>query len=100
MRRREFITIVGGAATWPLAARAQRQERMRRIALLMNYAEGDTSALSDLLAFRQVLGELGWMEGQNIQFEYRWAASDADRMRSYARELVGLAPDVIVANTL
>jgi putative ABC transport system substrate-binding protein len=84
----------------PLPARAQRQERMRRIALLMNYAEGDTSALSDLLAFRQVLGELGWTEGQNIQFEYRWAAADADRMRSYARELVRLAPDVIVANTL
>jgi putative ABC transport system substrate-binding protein len=84
----------------PLPARAQRQERMRRIALLMNYAEGDTSALSDLLAFRQVLGELGWTEGHNIQFEYRWAAADADRMRSYARELVRLAPDVIVANTL
>jgi putative tryptophan/tyrosine transport system substrate-binding protein len=99
--RREFILLLSGAAmALPLPARAQRQERVRRIALLMNYAEGDTSALSDLLAFRQVLGELGWTEGHNIQFEYRWAAADADRMRSYARELGRLAPDVIVANTL
>jgi putative tryptophan/tyrosine transport system substrate-binding protein len=100
MNRRSLITLLGGAAAWPFAARAQRQERMRRIGLLMNYAEGVSSALSDLLAFRQVLRELGWTEGQNIQFEYRWAAADADRMRSYARELVRLAPDVIVANTL
>jgi putative ABC transport system substrate-binding protein len=101
MRRREFITLLGGAAVaWPLVVRAQQTERVRRVAILMNYAEGDTSARSDLLAFRQVLGELGWTKGRNVQFDYRWAAADADRMRSYAVELVSLTPDAIVANTL
>jgi putative ABC transport system substrate-binding protein len=99
--RREFIAALSGAAAaWPLAARAQQPERMRRIALLMNYAEGDTSAQADLLAFRQGLRELGWTEGRNVQFDYRWAAADADRTRSYAVELVSLTPDAIVANTL
>jgi len=99
--RRKFISVLGGATVaWPLVARAQQPERMRRIAILMNYAEGDTSAQSDLLAFRQTLRELGWTEGRNVQFDYRWAAADADRMRSYAVELVSLTPDAIIANTL
>jgi putative ABC transport system substrate-binding protein len=99
--RRQFLSALGGAAlAWPLAARAQQPERMRRIAILMNYAEGDTTAQSDLSAFRQVLRELGWTDGRNVQFDYRWAAADADHMRSYAVELVSLTPDAIVANTL
>ena len=101
MRRREFIVAVGGTTLiWPIAARAQQSERMRRVALLMNFAEGDPLAQADLLAFRQVLRELGWTEGRNVQFDYRWAAADADRTKNYAVELVNLTPDAIVANTL
>jgi len=101
MRRREFIVAVGGTTLiWPIAARAQQSERMRRVAVLMNFAEGDPLAQANLLAFRQVLRELGWTEGRNIQFDYRWAAADADRTKNYAVELVNLTPDAIVANTL
>jgi putative ABC transport system substrate-binding protein len=98
--RREFISALGAATAWPLAVHAQQPERMRRVAILMNFAEGDANAQSDLLAFRQVLRELGWTEGRNVQFDYRWAEANPDRIRSYAVELVSLTPDVIVANTL
>ena len=101
IRRREFIALLGGAAAaWPIAVRAQQPDRARRVAVLMNYAEGDPTAQSDLVAFRQVLHEHGWIEGRNVKFDYRWAASDAGRLNGYAVELASLTPDAIVANTL
>jgi len=99
MRRREFITLLGGAATaWPLAARAQQGERVRRVAVLMPFTADDPEAQPRLLAFAQGLQELGWTVGRNLRIDTRWAASDADRARKYAAELVALAPDIIVAN--
>jgi putative ABC transport system substrate-binding protein len=99
MRRREFITLLGGVtAAWPLAARAQQGERMRRIGSLMGQAADDPVAQIRNAAFLQGLQELGWTVGRNTQIEYRWAAGDANRMRRYAAELVALAPDVILAS--
>ena len=96
MRRREFITLLGGAATWPLAARAQQPERMRRISVLMAFDERDARAKGWLSRFTQGLSELGWTEGRNLQMEVRWADS-VDRMRMFAKELVELRPDVILS---
>jgi putative tryptophan/tyrosine transport system substrate-binding protein len=85
VKRREFITLLGGgAATWPLAARAQQQDLMRRIGVLMTLADTDSEGQLRVSAFRQELQKLGWIEGRNIQFEYRWAAGDAQRLRAYA----------------
>jgi ABC-type uncharacterized transport system substrate-binding protein len=99
MRRREFITLLGGAAVaWPLAARAQQPEQMRRIGVLMNRPTDDPEDRAYLAAFRQALQQLGWSEGRNVQLiDYRWASGDADRVRKYAAELVAFAPDVILA---
>ena len=98
MRRREFITLFGGAAVaWPLAARAQQPDRMQRIGVLMAYAEDNPDGKPRLAAFAQGLQELGWTDGRNIRIEYRWSAGDAERTRKYAAELVALAPDVILA---
>jgi putative ABC transport system substrate-binding protein len=100
MQRREFITLLGGAAgVWPLAARAQQQERLRRIGVLMNLSESEAAAQGSVAAFRQRLHELGWMEGQNAQIETRWAAGEAELYHGLAAELVALAPDVILAAT-
>jgi putative ABC transport system substrate-binding protein len=99
MRRREFITLIGGAAAWPLAARAQQPDRMRLIGVLMGYAESDRIAQSWLAAFRGALTKLGWTEGSNLRIEVRWSAGDADRMRTSAKELVGLRPDAIFGVT-
>jgi ABC-type uncharacterized transport system substrate-binding protein len=100
MRRREFITLLGGAAAaWPLAARAQQLDRMRRLGVLMGFAEGDHEAQARIAGFKQALEGLGWTNGRNIEFNYRWTLGDADRMRVYARELVQLAPDVILSAT-
>jgi putative ABC transport system substrate-binding protein len=100
MKRREFIGLVGGAATaWPLAARAQQTERMRRIGVLMGYAESDPAARTFVEAFVRGLQELGWTDGRNVSIEYRWARGDIDRIRNFAKELVGTNPDVILANT-
>src|SRR5262249_55590279 len=96
-KRREFITLLGGAASWPLAARAQQRERMRRIGFLMNLAADDPVAQARNAAFLQALQELGWTAGRNLQIEYRWGGEIADRNREYAAELVALAPNVIVA---
>jgi putative ABC transport system substrate-binding protein len=97
MRRREFITLLGGAALgWPLAARAQQPERMRRIGILMAQAADDPDGQARVAAFLQALRELGWIEGRNIRFDYRWGGGDVDR-RKDAAELVALAPDVILA---
>jgi putative ABC transport system substrate-binding protein len=99
MKRREFITLFGGAAAaWPLAAHAQQTERMRRIGVLMNVAADDPEAQARNVAFLQGLHELGWTDGRDVRIDYRWAAGDADRLRRYAAELVALAPDVVLAS--
>jgi len=98
-KRREFITLLGGAAaTWPLAARAQQRERLRRIGVLMNITADDPEAQSRMTAFVQEMGQLGWTDGRNIRIDTRWAAGDADRFHRYAEELLALAPDVILAS--
>jgi putative tryptophan/tyrosine transport system substrate-binding protein len=100
MRRREFIILLGGAVSaWPLVTRAQQSDRMRRIGLLVGYSEGDAEGQASIAAFRQRLRELGWIEGRNIRIELRWAAADPDKARNFAKELVGMAPDVIVSSS-
>src|SRR5262249_49108841 len=96
MRRREFISLVGGAAAWPLTARAQQGERMQRIGVLMSTAEGDPQSKPRVAAFLQGLQQLGWTEGRNVQIDIRWGAADAASSRRYAAEMVALAPDVIL----
>src|SRR5262249_22317800 len=100
MKRREFITLLGGAASavWPLAARAQQAERVRRIGLFMGTAD-DREGQARVTALKQRLQELGWTDGRNIQIETRFGGADAGRIRAHAAELVALAPDVIVANS-
>jgi len=97
MNRREFITLLGGAAAWPLAARAQQPERMRRIGVLMPSAADDPEFQARMTAFVQGLAQLGWLDGRNVRIDTRWGVADADRIRKYAAELVALAPDVILA---
>ena len=98
LHRREFITLLGGAAAaWPLAARAQQGERMRRIGVLMPRAADDPEVQARIAAFLQGLQQLGWTDGRNVRIDYRWAAGDAADIRRYAAELVALAPDVILA---
>ena len=99
MKRREFITLLGGAAAWPLAARAQQPERMRRIGVLEPLAVDDPEALARVTAFAQGLQQLGWTDGRNIRIDIRWAAGNADEIRKQASELVGLAPDAILTST-
>ena len=99
LKRREFISLLGGAAAWPVAARAQQPDRMRLIGVLMAYAESDSIAQSWLAAFRAALAKLGWMEGSNLRIELRWSAADADRMRTLAKELVDLRPNAIFGVT-
>jgi putative tryptophan/tyrosine transport system substrate-binding protein len=97
MRRREVISLLGAAAAaWPLAARAQQSDRMPLIGLLMAYAESDSAAQSYVVALRDMLKKMGWTEGSNLRIELRWGAGDADRMKTFAKELVGLRPDAIV----
>src|SRR5262245_58222904 len=99
MRRREFITLLGGAAaTWPLVARAQQGERMRRIGALLNVAADDPESLTRVTAFAQGLQQLGWIDGRNVRIDYRWGGADVERIRRYAAELLALAPDVIVSS--
>jgi putative ABC transport system substrate-binding protein len=99
MKRREFITLLGGAAAWPVATRAQQSERVRLIGVLMAFAEGDPAAQSDVAGFRDELKKLGWMEGKNLRIELRWGAGDADRIKTFAKELVDLRPDAILGQT-
>jgi putative ABC transport system substrate-binding protein len=98
MRRREFITLLGVAAGWPLAARAQQPERMRQIGILMSTAVDDPEGQARMTAFQQGLQQLGWTQDQNVRIEARWTASAPDRMREGAADLVARAPDVILAS--
>jgi putative ABC transport system substrate-binding protein len=98
MRRRDFITLVGAAAAWPLATRAQQPEQVRRIAVLMNVAADDPDGHAGVAAFQQVLQKVDWNDGRNLRIDIRWGGNDVDRDRKYASELVALAPDVILAN--
>ena len=97
MKRREFITLLGGATAWPLAASAQQSERMRRIGVLMAPLESDPEAQHRMSALRDGLEKLGWNDGRNVRIDVRWGGGDAERLRAYAVELVGSNPDVIVA---
>jgi putative ABC transport system substrate-binding protein len=100
MIRREFITLLGGAAVaWPLAARAQQPERIRRIAMLSGFAASDPEAQGRVAGFQHGLKELGWTEGRNLHIDFRWSTGDATEMRTLAKELVGLKPDLIVGMT-
>src|SRR5262245_3623595 len=99
MRRRDFITLLGGgAAAWPLAARAQQSEPVRRIGVLMLYPESDPQGQLRATALRQGLEKLGWVVGRNVQIDFQWGLGDADWIRSAAAQLLRLAPDVILAN--
>jgi putative ABC transport system substrate-binding protein len=100
MKRREFITLLGGAAAaWPLTARAQQGDRMRRIGVLMSEGENDPEGKALLSGFTQGLSELGWTDGRNMRMDVRWAAGDINRMRRFAKELVDLQSEVILAST-
>jgi putative tryptophan/tyrosine transport system substrate-binding protein len=96
MRRREFITLIGGAAAWPVAARAQQSDQMRRIAVLQLLADDDPEAVVRHVAFERALQALGWTVGRNVRMDYRSAKGDANQLRKYAAELVALGPDVIL----
>ena len=98
MTRRKFITLLGGAAAWPLAGHAQ-QPGMRRIGVLMGISESDLPAQAYIMAFRDGLQKLGWMEGRNIQIDYRWGAGDIGRTQTFAKELVDLKPDLLLGHT-
>ena len=99
LRRRRFIAIIGGAALWPLAGRAQQPERVRHVAVLFGWPENDPFAQASVTAFAQALGRFGWVEGKNIRIDYRFAAGDPTLFKTYAAELVGLVPDAILASS-
>ena len=99
MNRRAFISLVGGAAAWPLAARAQQAGRVPRIGVLMVLTADDPESQARLAAFAQGLQQSGWTVGQNIRIDYRWASVNAEDLRKYATELVGLAPDIILTHS-
>jgi ABC-type uncharacterized transport system substrate-binding protein len=99
LQRREFINLLGGAATWPLAARAQQGAGIKRLGILMAYPEGDQEGQAFLAAFREELEKLGWVEGRNIQIDTRWAqAADAESRLKFAKELVALHPDLVLSH--
>src|SRR6516165_10868667 len=98
MNRREFIAGLGGTAAWPLAARAQQGDRVRRIGVLMAADENDPVWKTYVSAFTQALAGLGWTDGRNVRIDLRWARGDISRTRAFAQELVGLQPDIILAN--
>jgi ABC-type uncharacterized transport system substrate-binding protein len=97
-KRRQVLTLLGGAAAWPLAARAQQSDRVRRIAVLMNNAEDDPEGQARAAAFRQGLQALGWIEGKNLRIDWYWTAGDVGRIRGYTTEVAALAPDLVIAN--
>jgi putative ABC transport system substrate-binding protein len=99
MKRREFIAGVGYAAAWPVVARAQQRDRVRRIGVLMPGNENDPTFKSRVSAFTQALADLGWTDGRNVRMDLRWHGGDINRMRALARELVGLQPDIILSDS-
>ena len=100
MTRRDLIALLGSTAVfWPLGARAQQPERVRRIGVLMGQAETDPGNPSRVAAFQQALVKFGWSDDRNVVVDWRWGAGNPDRMRSYAAELIGLVPDVVVAES-
>ena len=94
MRRREFITLLSGAATWPFVERAQQPERMRRLGVLMAIAESDADARKGIAIFTKTSRSFGWKDGQTIRIDYRWGDADDARIQALAKELVDLQPDV------
>src|SRR5262249_50708762 len=97
MRRRDFIALIGGVTAWPLTAHAQQPEQMRRLGVLMGYAESGSSGQNLMAAFRDGLQKLGWTEGRNTRIDIRWAApDDMESIRRFAKELVALQPDLII----
>jgi putative ABC transport system substrate-binding protein len=99
MQRREFITVFGSAALWPLVARAQVHDFARKIGVIMNYANSDPEGLKRFVALREELQKLGWVEDRKVRIEVHWAAGQADRMRAYASKLVSWSADIIVGNS-
>ena len=101
IQRREFITLLGGAAAWPLAARAQQRNRVRRIGVFLGgvFERSDPLASPSFSAFTRALAGLGWTDGRNVRMEVRWGGGDINRIRALARELVGLQPDIILTAT-
>jgi putative tryptophan/tyrosine transport system substrate-binding protein len=99
LKRREFVTLIGSVAAWPIIARAQQPERLRRIGVLINFRADDPEGQARVAAFRQTLRELGWIDGDNVRMDARWAGDDAELYRRYAEDLVSLAPDVILAGS-
>ena len=100
MKRRDFIAMLGGAAaTWPIAARAQQPDRMRRVGVLVGSAADDSEFQAHVAAFRDSLAQLGWIDGRNLRIDTRWATSNGDELRRHAAELATLSPDVILAAT-
>jgi putative tryptophan/tyrosine transport system substrate-binding protein len=99
VKRRAFIRLLGCATAWPIAARAQQAQRIRRVGVLMAVAESDADVRSGVAVFRQSLQELGWTDGRNLRIDYRWGDADAVRIHALAKELVALQPDVLVAHS-
>ena len=99
LRRRDFVTLIGGAAVWPLTAWAQQARPCPRIGVLNPFVENDAEARANLTAFRQTLEKLGWSDGRNVRIDYRWGSADPARIRAHAKELVSLDPDVILVST-
>jgi putative tryptophan/tyrosine transport system substrate-binding protein len=100
MKRREFITLLGGAATaWPLAARAQQGDRIRRVGMLLAFTENDPDMRARISAFRQRFTDLGWTDSRNVRIDYRFSGSDIERLRANAKELLALAPDIMFAHS-
>jgi len=100
MLRREFFTLLGGAASWPLAVRAQQDGRVRRIGVFMPGDENDPAWQARLSAFTQALADLGWTNGRNVRMDLRWSGVDINRIRAVAQELVGLQPDIILITSI
>jgi putative ABC transport system substrate-binding protein len=95
LKRRELIALLGGAAAWPLAARAEQPGGVRRVGVLLNLSETDVESQRLVSAFRQA--QQGWADGRNLRIDYRWGGGDAGRITAFAKELVELSPDIIVA---
>src|SRR6516165_1055570 len=98
MKRREFIALIGGAASWSIVAHAQQSEQMRRVGVLISSTENDPQGRRQIAAFQQGLQELGWMEGQNIRIDFRFLGDEPNRLKAYAAELVALKPAVLLAS--